>query len=219
MIDEETIRLKFRNKIYLPLTRNFRRKKLKDENFTIISNNCWGGTVYESYGIRKLSPTVGMFIMPEDYLKFVGNLDLYFNQGIKFIPPEKSKWENVLKNKDNWGKYLIAELGDIELHMLHYHDEKIAEQKWKNRVKRVNYERMLVKFNDQNGCTIKNIEDFCKLPLKNKICFVSNKDYVINNITVYVRQPSRCGTNGIMASREPYGNTRILNLHRIINNL
>lgn len=56
MVDEETIRLKFRNKVYLPLTKNLRRKKLKDNNFTIISNNCWGGTVYESYGIKKCHP-------------------------------------------------------------------------------------------------------------------------------------------------------------------
>ena len=57
-LNEETIRLKFRNNIYLPLTSALRRKQLDDENFTIISNNCWGGTIYESYGIKKQSPTV-----------------------------------------------------------------------------------------------------------------------------------------------------------------
>lgn len=38
--------------------------------FTIISNNCWGGTVYESYGLPKQSPTVGMFVMPRDFETF-----------------------------------------------------------------------------------------------------------------------------------------------------
>ena len=87
-LNEETFRLKFRNLIYLPLTKTQRRKKLREDNFTIISNNCWGGTVYESYGIKKMSPTVGMFIMPEDYLKFVANLEHYLAQPLEFIDPE-----------------------------------------------------------------------------------------------------------------------------------
>ena len=39
----EGLRLRFRNKVYLPLTRNYRRRFLQNEDFTIISNNCWGG--------------------------------------------------------------------------------------------------------------------------------------------------------------------------------
>ena len=38
----ETVRLKIRNKIYIPLTKRNRKSKLKIEDFTIISNNCWG---------------------------------------------------------------------------------------------------------------------------------------------------------------------------------
>ena len=38
----EGLRLKIRNKFYLPITAFWRRKKLKNTNFTIISNNCWG---------------------------------------------------------------------------------------------------------------------------------------------------------------------------------
>ena len=100
-LNEETLRLKFRTQIYLPLTRNMRRKKLKDENFTIISNNCWGGTIYESYGIKKMSPTVGMFIMPEDYLKFIANFDYYVSQPLEFIYPDHSKWKEKLQGKSN----------------------------------------------------------------------------------------------------------------------
>ena len=48
-----------------------RIKQLKQTDFTIISNNCWGGMIYESYGLSKQSPTVGMFFMAPDYIKFV----------------------------------------------------------------------------------------------------------------------------------------------------
>ena len=57
-------------------------KKIKDKEFTIISNNCWGGMIYESYGLQKQTPTVGLFIMPDDYIKFLRNLREYVSQEI-----------------------------------------------------------------------------------------------------------------------------------------
>lgn len=41
---------------------DWRKKQLKSTDFTIISNNCWGGMIYESYNLPKESPTVGMFL-------------------------------------------------------------------------------------------------------------------------------------------------------------
>ncbi len=32
---------------------NHRKKQLKSTDFTIISNNCWGGMIYESYNLQK----------------------------------------------------------------------------------------------------------------------------------------------------------------------
>lgn len=51
---------------------NYRKKQLKSTNFTIISNNCWGGMIYESYNLPKESPTVGMFFIAKDYIEFFG---------------------------------------------------------------------------------------------------------------------------------------------------
>ena len=50
---------------------NYRKKQLKYTDFTIISNNCWGGMIYESYNSPKESPTVGMFFMAKDYIEFL----------------------------------------------------------------------------------------------------------------------------------------------------
>ena len=36
-----------------------RRKMLKNTQFTILSNNCWGGMIYESYGLPNQTPTAG----------------------------------------------------------------------------------------------------------------------------------------------------------------
>lgn len=43
----EGIRLKLK-KLYFDSTAKLRRKLLKHTDFTIISNNCWGGFVYQS---------------------------------------------------------------------------------------------------------------------------------------------------------------------------
>ena len=48
----------------------FRKRKLFNKNFTIISNNCWAGWVYRRYNIEYKTPTVGLFIMPDDYMIF-----------------------------------------------------------------------------------------------------------------------------------------------------
>lgn len=218
MVDEETIRLKIRNKVYLPLTKNLRRKKLKDNNFTIISNNCWGGTVYESYGIKKLSPTVGMFIMPEDYLKFVADLDYYLKQPLEFIDPDDSKWREILQEKSNWKTYLIGRIGDIELQMLHHHNEDVARRKWESRIKRVNKNRLIFKFNDQNGATREQIERFMELPLEHKLCFVATQECKVNDDVIFIKQPRKY-SEGVKASREPFGKSRYIDLTKYINNI
>lgn len=217
-INEETLRLKFRNIIYLPLTKNIRRKKLLHTDFTIISNNCWAGTIYESYGLKKMSPTTGMFIMPEDYLKFVVDLEYYLAQPLEFINPDDSKWKEKLENKSNWKTYLIGRLDDIELQMLHYHDEGIAREKWERRKKRINSNKLIFKFNDQNGATLEQISHFMELKLDNKLCFVASKKFKVNEDVIYVKQPKKY-TDGIKASREPYGKSKYLDLTEYLNKL
>lgn len=173
----EGLRLKVRNKIYLPLTYKIRKKQLKQTSFTIISNNCWAGTIYESYGLKKQTPTVGMFIMPEDYLKMINNLRYYLSDKcqLQIIHPTDSKWKQMLESKSNWATYPIAKLDDIELHLLHYHgsEEEIVSQ-WKRRIERIDWEHILIKFNDQNGCTEENISRFFEVKEYKKIFFSSN---------------------------------------------
>lgn len=58
---------------------DYRKKKLKSTDFTIISNNCWGGMIYESYNLPKESPTVGMFFIAKDYIEFLSDIKGYVN--------------------------------------------------------------------------------------------------------------------------------------------
>lgn len=215
----EGVRLKV-NRFIRTKFADLRRKKLTVTNFTIISNNCWGGTIYESYNLPKQSPTVGLFIMPQDYIKFLKNLRGYLSHQLKFINPQNSRWVEA-KSKDNrFGQYPIGVLTDgndeIEIFFLHYHDEQEALEKWERRCQRINWDRLLVKFNDQNGCTENEIAEFDNLPYKHKVCFTV-KDYPKYKSVIKINVPKK--HLYIRASYEPFGKNRYLDLTELINKL
>ena len=64
-------------KLYRKIPAKRRNKKLKEKEFTIISNNCWGGMTYECYNLRKDTPTIGLYFMSHDYIRFISNLKYY----------------------------------------------------------------------------------------------------------------------------------------------
>ena len=72
----EGLRLKLLT-IKRKLPANLRKKKINKTKFTIISNNCWGGEVYECYNLIKQSPTIGLYFMASDYIKFIKNIHYY----------------------------------------------------------------------------------------------------------------------------------------------
>lgn len=210
----EGIRLRIRNN-YIRRTAKRRRKKLAHTNFTIISNNCWGGMVYESYGLEKQSPTVGMYFMAEEYLRFVSNLSYYlFECELTFIDPQIARHKEYYRKDKNFGQYPIAKLGDVEIALLHSHSEKEAKEKWERRCKRVNMDKLIVKMNDQNACTKEIAQEFMKLPYKNKLFFTA-QDWQLGEGMVKI--PGCRGA--VPASLEPFGASSLVNINELINRL
>ncbi|WP_300358132.1 DUF1919 domain-containing protein [Fusobacterium sp.] len=160
-------------KIYKKIIKFIRREiLLKNKNFTIISNNCFGGKIYEYFDLPKKSPTVGAYFFAKDYLKFLKNLEYYLSLEFRFISFKESKHIEYLSEESK--NCPIGVLDDIEIIFLHYKTEKEVIEKWNRRIKRINWEKMIVKFNDQNNATEEDIIEFDKLPFKNKICFIAN---------------------------------------------
>ena len=213
----ETIKIKIRRK-YIIITARIRNKLITNKDFTIISNNCWGGFVYQSYGLKYTTPTIGMFLVAEDYIKFISNLEYYLSiEKFKLVKPEQSKWYEQLKNISKYGEYPIARIGDIELHLLHYHSIGEAQDKWNERKKRINYQNILFKFSEMNLCTKKDIEQFQALKFKNKICFISKKNSDLKNNYTYIVSNSK--KKQLKASEEPVGNSYKVNINSIINKI
>lgn len=225
----EGVRLKVL-KIKRKLFANYRCNHLINKDFTIISNNCWGGMIYESYNLPKQSPTVGMFFMAKDYIKFLKRLQEYLNADLTFINPELSKWKNEqqVSGDKRFGTYPIGVLSvegeSIEIFFLHYHSAEEAKEKWKRRCKRIVWQRLIVKFNDQNGCTEDDIEEFIKLPFKNKLFFTVKhwnhedeyRKILRGGVCVIKQFPEK---DSILASYEPFGMNRYIDIIRVINML
>lgn len=150
------------------------RQHLVHTDFSIISNNCWGGAIYQRFGLKYTTPTVGLFIMDEDYIKFLENLQSYLTKELVFIQPKQSKYYSYLTaERHREITYPIAQLGDIEIFFMHYQSEKEAKEKWQRRKSRINYNRLLVKMSQRNSNSVEILQRFEQLPYKNKICFTA----------------------------------------------
>lgn len=148
-----------------------RNKKFKTTDFSIISNNCYAGIVYQHYGLKYNTPTIGLYFYSKEYIKFLKNFDYYIKQELKFIKASDSKYRDDLLEKKYMDK-IIGKLDDVEIVFLHYKSEQEAYEKWNRRCKRLS-KNIIFKYNDQNLCTVSDIEEFNKLNLEHKICFTA----------------------------------------------
>ena len=149
-----------------------RRKQLKFTDFTIISNNCWGGLVYQYFGLPYNTPIAGCGFMDEDYLKFLENFDYYISLPLEFINYSSSKrYRYYLQKKIDRPSCPIAILDDVEVCFTHYSSENEAREKWERRCKRINKDKMLIKMSQRYTTSTEVLERFEKLPYANKICF------------------------------------------------
>lgn len=158
------------------------RLRIKNTDFTIISNNCWGGFIYQMLKLPYNTPTIGLFMYASDYLEFCANIKYYLNKDMEFIEHNESKYYNELKNNIK-RKYPIGKIDDIEIHFLHYSTKDEAADKWKRRSKRINWNKIIFKFSQRDLCTKEDILKFNNLKYKNKICFTYEEN--IKN-TIYI---------------------------------
>lgn len=159
----------------------YKRFKLKNRDFSILSNNCWGGAIYDTFGLQYRTPTIGLWIPAHDYVEFLSHLDFYLKQDLQQIDYTECHASDMLIERKRSGKYkmdlkdmVIGRLYDVDIIFLHYHSFQDAKEKWNRRKARINYENLLVKFNDQNGLTLADYNSFMKLPYKNKLFITAN---------------------------------------------
>ena len=200
-------------KFFYEIRRFFVKKSIKNKDFSIISNNCWAGRVYQYLDMPYLSPTAGLYFFAPDYIKFVSDLKKYLDAPLRFINPEESKYYDEIKKRNQIDKP-IGILDDVEIVFLHYKTKEEAEEKWNRRKERVNYDNIIIKFSRMDLCTEKEIEEFDKLPFENK--FVLNNRLPLKyKSEIYWKEDWK--EDGIARDTNPFpGNlklNKILNIH------
>lgn len=157
----------------------------KTTNFSIISNNCVGGVVYEDLEIPYTTPTVGVFFFPNCYLKFLSNIEHYLDVD-EFVFSYYSKY---FSHKSS---YPIGIIDDIEVHFMHYPKQEEAMSKWNNRKKRIIWDNLFVIMNDRDGCTQEHISKFLALKYENKCFFTHTKIKAPNTIWIKESRHDDC---------------------------
>lgn len=194
--------------------KSIRRLTLANKDFTIISNNCWGGFIYQHYGLKYTSPTVGLFILESDYIRMLEDLKTYMSSSLEFIEPEQATaWNKVTNGGKSPIKYPVAKLIDIEIFFMHYHSPEEAAEKWYRRVKRINWDNLIIKMSQRNDCNIETLHRFANLPFKKKICFVQPEN-VINNDFISVPELEQINTTG---GDETTATFKYIQLNHILN--
>ena len=153
-----------------------RRCFLKNKNFSIISDNCWGSFTYQYFNLPYNTPFVGLFLFSPDYIKLLKNIKWYLGTDIMFISPFESKYKDELIKNGTFGTYPIGILSDVEIHFLHYESELEAKNKWSRRVQKIDYDNLVVKFCDRDLATKELILEFAALDFKRKVLLLA-KNY------------------------------------------
>lgn len=198
-------------KLYKNTIGRINNSRIKNKNLTIISNNCWGGIFYRDNNLKYLSPTCGLFFIGQEYIKFIYNLKKYISiDEIKFINVNESKYNDYL-NKIQY-KGIIGKIDDLEICFMHYKSEKEVLEKWNRRKKRINWNNILYKFNDQNFCRYEDLKKFNEFESDRKICFTSKNYNEFDTIQIKKYEKYEYVLDDIKSYK------KYLNLYKYINN-
>lgn len=136
------------------------QQKLQNHNFTLVSNDCWGGILYSWLGIQFRTPFINLLVPPKDYITLAGDIEYFLSQDLLFHA----------KNQKN--TYPVGTLDGVHIHFVHDTTSHEAKLKWSRRIKRINRQNIFLKFETED---IPLITAFDNLPASRKIVFTRNQ--------------------------------------------
>lgn len=178
-------------------------KTLLPNGVSVLSSNCFAGRIMQDLKIPYNSPTLGLWIMPDDFAYFCRNVKKCLSADVQIKEKSKNAYgENKrLHPVDHY--YPLGSIdGNVEIHFLHYRTKVDAIEKWKRRASRVNYEKILFIGMEQNNCSENDIKAFDSIPYEGKLFFTS-KPYPYECV-VYIPEFKDLGHVG-----DPYKNGSI----------
>lgn len=138
------------------------RKKIKNDNFSIICSTCIGGIIYHRLGKQFLSPTIDLWFNQKEFIRFASDLKKYLDAELVFVKGIKD--------------YPVAYLHDVRVFFMHYSSENQAREAWERRKRRINYDNLYIILNDIDGITEEDIIKLRDIKCSN-IVVLSNKNH------------------------------------------
>ena len=161
---DKGLKKKYRDFLRAPINREM-RTRLRNENPSIIANNCNGGVISHDLGLRFLSPTVNLYIPFPDYIRFLQRLEHYLT-----LP------RNAMKPIGGGSLNEACPCGileDVRLVFVHYSSFEEARDKWFERAARVDHSNLFIMLAQRDGCTEDDIRAFNELPFEHKVAFAA----------------------------------------------
>lgn len=159
-----------RKKVFEPFAINKRKKRLKRDisSLTIISRNCIGGIIYHDLGLQFKSPIINMYIETKDFLLLCNDLMSFFSLDTTLVQKDDCNFDfpvGILTSKKGQS---------ITLYFMHYDNFSSAKEKWYERCSRVNYNNILIIFEDLYNLNI-DFDKMKNIPHKNTF-FIIDKN-------------------------------------------
>ena len=147
--------------INLTISKSFRRK-LENDQFTILSSNCIAGVIYHRLGKKFLTPTINMFFSQPDFVEFCLHLEFYLEQELGFIETNESYPVAELRGDDK----------DIPTIRLNFNHDKVPEtaiENWEKRKRRIRMDNLYVILYNLDGLTLEQLKRLDQFPCKGKV--------------------------------------------------
>ena len=115
---------------------------LREKSITFLSDNCWGGLMYNTLGMEMSSPFINMFIRWEYFTRLLEDIPGHMAQPLVPLRLRKSPMGGVV--------YPVAALGDVEIHLNHVHTPAELEayaRQWYRRAARMDLDNLMVQTN------------------------------------------------------------------------
>lgn len=148
------------------------RRKLRQTDFTLLSNNCFAGLFLHDLGLRFDTPTVNLFFRGTDFFDFLEHLDHYLSMPLEEISNSVPELAGL--------NYPVARISggdvgkDIEIHFMHYTSFEEAETAWEKRKQRIHPDHLFAVWNYFESGDEAMFARAQALPLKHKMIIVNH---------------------------------------------
>ena len=115
-----------------------------------------GGQIYRHLKIQYRTPTVGLWIEPRDYLRYIDEFDLIHQSNFKFLTANDG--------------YPVAIISGVKIHFLHYKDYNEAIEKYWSRYRRLSTRKRFFKIDfGKRGYRIEDIKKWNMMKIPNSL--------------------------------------------------